>query len=112
MEALAVRLGLPSPDLTLAQRGLKVSRLTATSGAAVGVVVGCLLGMGTLLFMDTTSAEREKKQVSRLSYSEGGSCTPRLNIFCLLICFAVRSRRVFLITSVSAAGSDSRLELA
>lgn len=63
MEALATKLGLPSPDLTVSQRALKVSRLTATSGAAVGVVVGCLLGMGTLLFLDTTQAEREKKQV-------------------------------------------------
>lgn len=64
MEALATKLGLPSPDLTVKQRALKVSRLTATSGAAVGVVVGCLLGMGTLLFLDTTQADREKKQVT------------------------------------------------
>eukprot|EP00904_Undaria_pinnatifida_P003376 jgi/Undpi1/13039/HiC_scaffold_8.g02702.m1 len=62
VEAMATKLGLPSPDLTLKQRALRVSRLTATSGAAVGVVVGCLLGMGTLLFLDTTQAEREKKQ--------------------------------------------------
>lgn len=63
MEAFATKLGLPTPDLTVKQRALKVSRLTATSGAAVGVVLGCLLGMGTLLFLDTTQAEREKKQV-------------------------------------------------
>ena len=63
MEAFATKLGLPTPDLSVKQRALKVSRLTATSGAAVGVVVGCLLGMGTLLFLDTTQAEREKKQV-------------------------------------------------
>lgn len=63
VEALAIKLGLPSPDLTLGQRTLRVSKLTATSGAAAGVVVGCLLGMLTLLLMDTTSADREKKQV-------------------------------------------------
>lgn len=68
MEALAMKLGLPSSDLTLSQRRLKIARLTATSGAAVGVVVGCLLGMGTLLFMDTTHAEREKKQVQHVGY--------------------------------------------
>lgn len=63
MEVLATRLGLPASDLNLSQRALQVSRLVATSGAAVGVVVGCLLGMFTLLFIDTTSADREKKQV-------------------------------------------------
>lgn len=62
VEALATKLGLRSPDLTLNQRGLKISRLVATSGAAVGVVCGCLLGMFTLLFVDTASADREKKQ--------------------------------------------------
>lgn len=63
VEAFATKLGLKPPDLSLHQRGLKISRLVATSGAAVGVVVGCLLGMLTLLCMDTTSADREKKQV-------------------------------------------------
>lgn len=63
MEAFATKMGLPSPDLTMRQRGLRVSRLVATFGAASGVVLGCVLGMGTLLFMDTTHAEREKKQV-------------------------------------------------
>lgn len=67
VEALATKLGLPSPDLTLHQRGLKISRLVATSGAAVGVVCGCMLGMLTLLFVDTASAEREKKQVRFLN---------------------------------------------
>lgn len=63
VEAFATKMGLPSPDLTMRQRGLRVSRLAATFGAASGVVFGCILGMGTLLFMDTTHAEREKKQV-------------------------------------------------
>ncbi|CAN0317508.1 unnamed protein product, partial [Ectocarpus sp. 8 AP-2014] len=62
VEAVATRMGLPAPDLTLRQRGLRACKLAATSGAASGVVVGCILGMGTLLFMDTTHAEREKKQ--------------------------------------------------
>lgn len=63
MEAFATKMGLPSPDLTMGQRGLRAPRLVATFGAASGVVLGCILGMGTLLFMDTTYAEREKKQV-------------------------------------------------
>ncbi|CAN0093042.1 unnamed protein product, partial [Ectocarpus fasciculatus] len=45
VEAFATRMGLPAPDLTLRQRGLRVCRLAATSGAASGVVVGCILGM-------------------------------------------------------------------
>lgn len=79
MEAFAVKLGLPSPDLSQSQRELKTSRLTATSGAAVGVVVGCLLGMGTLLFIDTTSADREKKQVRPLVVGHEQSCIDRGN---------------------------------
>ncbi|CAM9113380.1 unnamed protein product [Choristocarpus tenellus] len=62
VEAIAVKMGLPSPDLTIAQRGLKISKVTATAGAMVGVVCGCLMGMVTLLFIDTTTKEREKKQ--------------------------------------------------
>ncbi|CAN0263687.1 unnamed protein product, partial [Scytosiphon promiscuus] len=73
VEAFATKMGLPSPDLTLRQRGLQVSRLTATSGAASGVVVGCILGMATLLFMDTTHAEREKKQVPNATLCHSAS---------------------------------------
>ncbi|CAN0349963.1 unnamed protein product, partial [Discosporangium mesarthrocarpum] len=62
VEALAAKMGLPAPDLTPGQRALRVSKLTATVGAMVGVVIGCLVGMGTLLFIDTTAKEREKKQ--------------------------------------------------
>ena len=65
VEAFATKFGLPSPDLTSSQRRMKVSRLTATFGAVIGVVIGCFLGMGTLFLVDTTAADREKKQVSR-----------------------------------------------
>lgn len=74
MEAFATKMGLPSPDLTMRQRGLRVSRLVATFGAASGVVLGCVLGMGTLLFMDTTHAEREKKQVCTQALHAVSSC--------------------------------------
>lgn len=64
VEALATKLGLPPSDLTTSQRGMRVSKVTATFGAAVGVVLGCFIGMCTLIFVDTAAADRLKKQVS------------------------------------------------
>ncbi|CAM9497338.1 unnamed protein product [Phaeothamnion confervicola] len=62
VELMAARLGLPIPDLTPRQRAMRIVRGTATAGAVLGVILGCTLGMTTLLFIDTTSKEREKKQ--------------------------------------------------
>ena len=74
--AAATKLGLPIPNLSAEQRGLKVltvcialkqlsnlsqkSKLVATAGAAIGVVIGCCLGMMSLLFMDLEAAEHAK----------------------------------------------------
>ncbi|EKX46240.1 hypothetical protein GUITHDRAFT_60115, partial [Guillardia theta CCMP2712] len=49
VEAIFLRLGLPTAKLTSEQAQLRVTRLVSTFGAACGVVVGCLLGMSTLL---------------------------------------------------------------
>lgn len=61
VEAAVTRAGLPVPNLSQAQKQMRVARFTATGGAACGVVVGCLLGMLSLFFLDLEAAERQKR---------------------------------------------------
>ncbi|KAL1502938.1 hypothetical protein AB1Y20_011009 [Prymnesium parvum] len=51
------RLGLRAPPLSEAQNALRVTRMTKVSANAVGISIGCLIGMLPLLFM------RDRKQV-------------------------------------------------
>ncbi|NWZ22831.1 TMM65 protein, partial [Asarcornis scutulata] len=50
VEALASRLGLSIPDLTPKQADMWQTRLSAHLGKAIGVTIGCILGMFPLLF--------------------------------------------------------------
>ncbi|XP_027701279.1 transmembrane protein 65-like isoform X1 [Vombatus ursinus] len=59
VEALASRLGLSIPDLTPKQVDMWQTRLSAHLGKAVGVTIGCILGMFPLLFF--RGEEEEKK---------------------------------------------------
>lgn len=61
VDAFVARLRLPHHHLTLEQFDLRQARIYRTLGGCVGVVCGCLLGMTTLLWMDTHKAERLKK---------------------------------------------------
>mmetsp|Transcript_16793 Transcript_16793/g.31820 ORF Transcript_16793/g.31820 Transcript_16793/m.31820 type:complete len:352 (+) Transcript_16793:78-1133(+) len=61
IESLAAKLGLPSSTLTNEQLSSKRMKLYSTGCAAIGVVIGCILGMISLLFMDLERAERQKK---------------------------------------------------
>nr|XP_014346799.1 PREDICTED: transmembrane protein 65 isoform X1 [Latimeria chalumnae] len=58
VEAMASRLGLRIPDMTPKQADMWQTRLSSHLGKAIGVVIGCLLGMFPLLFF---SAEEEEK---------------------------------------------------
>jgi len=62
VEALVMRMGLPTASLSTEQAGMRASKITATFGAAVGVTIGCLLGMGTLLFRDVEKTEERKHE--------------------------------------------------
>ena len=62
VEAFFTRLGLPVPTLSIAQKQLKISKYVATGGAACGVILGCLLGMVSLLFLDLEAADRRKRE--------------------------------------------------
>ena len=61
VDAAVSKLNLPTHGLSQAQLGLKSARIHHTAGGCVGVVMGCLLGMCSLFFMDTDKKERERK---------------------------------------------------
>lgn len=61
VDAMVTRLNLPGHGLSPKQLDTKRARIFHTIGGCVGVVTGCLLGMTSLLFMDTERAERAKQ---------------------------------------------------
>lgn len=58
VDSAVAKLGLPVSNLSAPQRALPAARLSITAGSVVGVIIGCLLGMTSLLFMDLDKAER------------------------------------------------------
>lgn len=60
IESVSRKFLLP-PSLTQTQHSLRIVQLTGTMGAAIGVVLGCIIGMGNLYFMDLKEAERLKE---------------------------------------------------
>lgn len=62
IDALAAKLGLPPSGLTDKQLPLRKVKNVGVAGAAIGVVIGCCIGMSSLFFMDLEKAERMKKQ--------------------------------------------------
>jgi len=61
VDAAVSKLNMPTHGLSQAQLSLKSARIYHTAGGCVGVVIGCLLGMCSLFFMDTDKKERERK---------------------------------------------------
>eukprot|EP01060_Flectonema_neradi_P034726 TRINITY_DN6198_c2_g1_i2.p1 TRINITY_DN6198_c2_g1~~TRINITY_DN6198_c2_g1_i2.p1 ORF type:complete len:398 (+),score=60.63 TRINITY_DN6198_c2_g1_i2:54-1247(+) len=61
VEALAAKVGLQYPTMTNAQRNLRSTKIVGTVGAAIGVMIGCGLGMINLLFLDLEKADRMKR---------------------------------------------------
>jgi len=60
VEAMATKLGLPMPMMTARQRQARISKFAAMSGSCLGVLCGCLLGMTSLLFLNTKETEKKK----------------------------------------------------
>ena len=60
--AFASHLGLKAAKFSDSQKDLRSVRYFGTAGAAVGVFLGCCLGMTNLLFMDLGAKERERKE--------------------------------------------------
>ncbi|XP_039978046.1 transmembrane protein 65 [Xiphias gladius] len=59
VEALASKLGMQVPDLTPKQVDMWQTKLSSHMGKAIGVSIGCILGMFPLLFLDD---EKEKEK--------------------------------------------------
>ncbi|XP_017573888.1 transmembrane protein 65 isoform X2 [Pygocentrus nattereri] len=57
VEALAARLGMQIPDLTPKQVDMWQTRLSSHMGKAIGVTIGCLLGMFPLFFLSDEDEE-------------------------------------------------------
>lgn len=62
VETWANRLGVPGPSITRMQERLPLTRRVFYSGNAIGMLVGCLLGMFPLLFIDSEKTARLKRQ--------------------------------------------------
>eukprot|EP00928_Gymnodinium_smaydae_P092735 TRINITY_DN76679_c0_g1_i1.p1 TRINITY_DN76679_c0_g1~~TRINITY_DN76679_c0_g1_i1.p1 ORF type:complete len:338 (-),score=55.64 TRINITY_DN76679_c0_g1_i1:101-1042(-) len=60
VESISRRFLIP-PVFTESQAALRVTQLFGVGGAAIGVVIGCLLGMANLLTMDLEEADRLKR---------------------------------------------------
>ncbi|XP_052388698.1 transmembrane protein 65 [Carassius gibelio] len=68
VEALATRLGMQIPDLTPKQVDMWQTRVTSHMGKAIGITIGCILGMFPLLFLsddddDDDDEEKKKKTI-------------------------------------------------
>jgi len=61
IDDLAGKKFLP-PEVTAAQRNTRRFRMATTSGALLGVLFGCCLGMCNLLFIDLGKREREENR--------------------------------------------------
>ncbi|CAH2285871.1 Transmembrane 65 [Pelobates cultripes] len=60
VEAISSRLGLPIPDLNPKQADMWQTRVSAHLGKAIGVAIGCILGMFPLLFFSWDDEEKTK----------------------------------------------------
>jgi len=62
VESLADKLGARPPDLSAEQLEMTSCRVSANLGRALGVFVGCLLGMFPLLFLESTQTKQQKEE--------------------------------------------------
>jgi hypothetical protein len=58
----ALYLNLPQPNLSQAQRKLRSVRFAQQFGCGVGIVIGCVIGMFPLLFIDSNRIQVRKRE--------------------------------------------------
>ena len=59
------KLGIHAPTLSLEQLQLTSCRITANAGRAIGVAVGCILGMIPLFFIENNKDEDKTNDETR-----------------------------------------------
>jgi len=64
VEDFCARFGLPKPSLSSAQRQLRSVRFAGQFGICVGLVIGCIIGMFPLLFIDSEHIQKLKQDAS------------------------------------------------
>ncbi|CAL8289274.1 unnamed protein product [Merluccius merluccius] len=74
VEALACRLGMQIPDLSPKQADMWQTRVSSHSGKAIGVGIGCILGMFPLLFFKDD--EKKKKDAAKEGTEETQTPAP------------------------------------
>ncbi|XP_034064509.1 transmembrane protein 65-like [Gymnodraco acuticeps] len=62
VEALAYRLGMKIPDLSPKQADMWQTRVSSHAGKAIGVAIGCILGMFPLFFFKDDDEKKKKKK--------------------------------------------------
>ncbi|XP_074510313.1 transmembrane protein 65-like [Sebastes fasciatus] len=62
VEALAYRLGMQIPDLSPKQADMWQTRVSSHAGKAIGVGIGCILGMFPLFFFKDDDEKKKKKK--------------------------------------------------
>uniref|UniRef100_A0A3B5MMN0 Transmembrane protein 65 n=1 Tax=Xiphophorus couchianus TaxID=32473 RepID=A0A3B5MMN0_9TELE len=72
VEALASRLGMQVPDLTPKQVDMWQTRISSHMGKAIGITIGCILGMFPLLFL-SDDEEKEKNGAEAQPRSDAAS---------------------------------------
>ncbi|KAL3192571.1 hypothetical protein MRX96_026191 [Rhipicephalus microplus] len=66
VEKLAVRIGLQAPNLSPAQLEMAATRWSSNIGRAVGVFLGCILGMFPLLFLSSKEDVKQRSEAHQL----------------------------------------------
>ncbi|CAG7827926.1 unnamed protein product [Allacma fusca] len=65
VEHFADKIGIPNPKLSALQLASMPVRWSANIGRALGVIIGCLLGMLPLLFLSTSEGKKEERKESK-----------------------------------------------
>ncbi|CAM9608701.1 unnamed protein product [Choristocarpus tenellus] len=66
IEDLACKLGLPDAKLSRGQMQLRKTRIAGHVGCAIGVTIGCLIGMFPLLFMPASESIETIKRKEKI----------------------------------------------